>query len=847
MAPNEKSRLSPGHGLRNLTHENSSSIWRRSKSTANMREQAAQGPSASSTSLKPAPKLERTPSKMSLFNLFSKPKVEKARGHTEVGMAVPMPPQQEQYKPLPSPPKSSLRQNPPPHTQQVQRMRTSQIFNPISIRSSSMERPTSMIEDEWQPLPLFQAYQQGIKHATVQACAFSPDVLLRTQSQRRQAELLRERAGSRPDLDNIPEQKKLEKPNRRLMTNPISGATPQLTNKVYVLIPSGYIMQYAAEGTFDRLPEKVLKLGHESAAFACDLIPGKHWVLQISQSANEDGIVTTAPRHSIFSRLRLQGSSARKTATSFLLVLESAEEMESWMTTVRREIENLGGMKIADDSSRASSSTDIVSEKMSTDTSYSQHPAERESKRTSRANPVDSPLQSQYSDSPKIIMSEWEGDRIDKRSSVADSVSVRSRYSIGRRSVEAPSITTTVASQDQMQLDQLRHSRHSYISASASAAGTIDTSRDSSPASTSPRKEGFSHADAEPLRSATSLKSFHMSANRRRSMQPLPVTNEDTSLSAATDATPQRHSAHSSNSPVEDGSVANVSVSAPPPPSIFGTTTTRPAGTARYSSIPAGRPYNPPNLIRYSTRSSSAPPSRISTTATPPPKEPAPTPPSAARPQSTLGSPPNHSERRISATPKPYIRPFPVRPQSQTNKDGSVVVPRRFSSLGNSGPAPLPLGIVINRSATSPLQPSTSAMNSRSQPGSNNALQNQQSMQQAGQQLRRPNSVQIRSSTAPFLSQSRPTRVISSTPSFVPSKRTSAAPTGLTSPVTPTLYSTPSVPVLRGQGQQLSPPKSITPRRSVPNMLPPPAPPPNMPLPLLPVPPPGEPQRAVPV
>ncbi|CAI6334051.1 unnamed protein product [Periconia digitata] len=842
MAPNEKSRLTPGHALRNLAHDNSSSLWRRSKSSANMREQAAQ----ESTSLKVAPKLERTPSKMSLFNLFSKPKVERARGHTEVGLAVPIPPQ-ESHKPLPSPPKSSLRKNPPPHTQQPQRMRTSQIFNPVSSRSSSFDRPTSMIEDDWQPLPLFQAYQQAIKHATVQACVFSPDVLLRTQSQRRQAELLRERSNnSRPDLDNIPEQKKLEKPNRRIMTNPMSGSSPQLTKKFYALIPSGYILQYASDGAPERLPEKVLRLGNESAAFACDLIPGKHWVLQISQSASEDGTVVTAPRHSIFSRLRMQGSSARKTATSFLLVMDSAEEMESWMTTVRREIENLGGIKVGDDSSRASSSTDDASEKMTTDMASSHHPVPRESDRISKINPVDSPLQSQYSDSPRIITSEWEGDRHEKRTSVADSSSVRSRYSNGRTSVEAPSIATTAASHDQLQLDQLRHSRHSYMSATsapASGTATVNTSRDSSPASTSPLREKFAPADAEPLRSASSLKSFHMSTTRRRSMQPLPVTNEDTSLSAAPTSALHRHSTWTPTShPSTPSSAPYLNSSAP-----ASLTATRPASTARYSSTPAGRPAHNPNLIRYGNRSSSAPPARVSTTITPPPNRPVPAPPSATRPPSTLGNLPhpntqsNHAERRVSATPKPFIRPFPVRPQSSTNKDGSIVVPRRFSSTVNSGPAPLPLGIVVNRAVTSPAQPPSRINTSpRQQSGPPNAFSNQQPVQQ----LRRPNSVQIRSSTAPFLSQSRPARAISNTPSFVPGKRASAAPTASTLPATPTLSSSPSIPVLRGQGQQLSPPKSVSPRRSVPNMgLPPPAPPPTMPLPLRP----GEPQRAVPV
>ncbi|KAF1949526.1 hypothetical protein CC80DRAFT_520481 [Byssothecium circinans] len=813
MFSNDKAKLGPGHALRNLAHDNSSSLWRRSKSHGNMREQAASPapmPSKSST-LKPATKLERPPSKMSLFNLFSKPKVEKSRGHTEVGLAVPMQPPSPQ-KPPSSPPKSSLRHNPPPQVQQAQRMRSSQLFQ----RSPTPARPTSTIEEHWNPPPLFQAYPQSIKYATLQACTFSPDVLLRTQSQRRQAELLREKTNSRRDLteplEGVPEHKKLEKGNRRLTSNVI-----------YVLVTSGHVLQYAGDGPFDRLPEKVLKLGNESAAFACDLIPGKHWVLQISQSASEDGTVTTTPRHSIFSRLRLQSTTARRTATSFLLVMESAEEMESWMTAVRREIENLGGMKMSSEESRSSegSSIDEAPEKKSADVPTSRHLAQRDPNRMSKSGPVDSPLQSQY-DSPKIVTSEWEGDRSEKTLSLTDSV-------------KAPSIATTVTSHDQVQLEQLRErSRFSYMSTatSASGTGTRNTSRNSSPAPNSPLKEAFAPLEGEPLRSATSLRSFHIS------MQPLPVTNEDSSLSAATPSTPQRHSIYGPTSPTTRESPKQ----GQPAPASTPAAASTAAHNGRYSFLLHTRQPPYPNLVRYSARSSSAPPSRIPTNLSPPPNQPAPTPPTS-RPQSTIGSLPNtatlsnRSERRVSATPKPFLRPFPVRPQAQHNADGSIVVPRRFSSQTNSGPAPLPFGIIVNRSVTAPVQ---------SPP--NTATARRQSVQSTppSQQLRRPNSVQIRTDHAPFLSSSRPSRAISNTPSFVPGtgRRASAAPVpapNLT-PVQSSPYAS-ITPVLRGQGQQLTPPKSLVPSRSMPNIgLPPPAPPPTMPLP---APPPVTPARSV--
>jgi hypothetical protein len=806
-----------GHSLRNRNVTNdtpTTSRWRRNRSSANLLDQVAQPeptPSNPATS-KPLPKLERTPSKMSLFNLFSRPKVEKARGHTEVGLAVPMEPQQPPKQAPVAAPKSSLRLNPPPPVQQLQRSRSSQMLRPMSLRPTTTKPPSS---SSWDPPPLFQAYPQSIKHATVQSCVFSPDVLLRTQSQRKQYDLLRERMDSHRDLsstlDNNAETRKLEKTHKRLISNStFHPASPQLTNKIYVLVTSGYVLQYSGDGAFDRLPEKVLKLGRESAAFACDLIPGKHWVLQISQSANEDGTVAIGPKNSILSRLRLQSASTRKTATSFLLVLESAEEMDSWMTTVRKEIDNLGGMKSREETIRESSSIEeSSSEKQSQESSDSsqRYRGQRDPTRITKVIPVDSPMQGQY-DSPKIVASDWEGDRSERPVSIADSSSVHSsRYSSKRKSLETSSIATTAISYDQVQLDQLRErSRFSYMS--NTTTGTKNTSRNSSPAPNSPLKEGFAPADAEPLRSATSLRSFHMNPNsatatRRRSMQPLPVTNEDASVSApSTSVTSQRHSIYGPTSPTlkQPEPKLDVPTSASPTPQLA-PLLCNPTNNARYSAQ---------HPVRHSARSSSAPPARYGAIS-PPPQEPAPPP---GRPQSTIGAlgPASamRSSRRLSQTPKPFLRPLPVRPQAQ-HAEGSVVVPRRYSSLAPA-PAPIPLGIVINRSVTTPARPPSAQ--SAASPHLDSAK-----VPASSQPLRRPTSVQIRSDPAPFLSSSRPTRAVSNTPSFVPGKRMST---------TPHLYSSPSIPALRQQAAQ----RGVTPRRSMPVIgLPPPAPPPNMPLP----------------
>ncbi|KAF2732191.1 hypothetical protein EJ04DRAFT_401438, partial [Polyplosphaeria fusca] len=810
----------------------STSRWRRNRSSANLLEQITHpAPNPSPSERKPEPKLGRTPSKMSLFNLFSKPKVEKARGHTEVGLAVPMQPQSP--KPAPeSRPKSSLRMNPSPPEQQAHRSRSSQMLRPMSMKPAARKQP-----EHWGPPPLFQAYPQSIKYATVQACVYSTEMLVRTQSQRKQYDLIRERMDSHRDLPSIdeagPEAKKLEKTHRRLISNSVlNPPTPQLVNKIYVLVTCGYVLQYAGEGPFDRLPEKVLKLGKESAAFASDLIPGKHWVLQILQSANEDGTVAPGPKSSILSRLRIQNSSARRAANSFLLVLESAEEMDSWMTTVRKEIDSLGGMKAKNEPIAESPAPEAVERKIRESMSH-RYLVQRDPNRVSKLAPIDSPLQSQYEPSPKIVASDWEGDRGEKTVSiVTDSASLQSsRRSAMRHSLEVSSVASTPVSPEQLQLEQLRDrrtSRYSYMSAatSASGPGTRSTSRNSSPAPHSPSKEGFSSAEgfspSESLRSATSLRSFHMNPNnatasRRRSMQPLPITNEHTSLSAASTSMPQRHSIYGPTSPTIRAPEQELTSPTPVPSSTASSTTATPhPANARFSSQ-----FSSHTPVRSSARSSSAPPTR--NVISPPPRDPAPPP---GRPQSTLGSLPSaaalgtRTVNRVSQGSKPFMRPFPVRPQ-QT--DGSMVIPRRFSSLGPA-PAPIPLGVVVNRSVTAPIQqvypPHMPVLPIELRTSPLATITNTQTPPTA--RLVRPASVQIRPSPAPFQSSSRngPVR-ISSTPSFLPGKRAST---------TPTLQTSPSIGLLRQQAQMQA--KALGPRKSMPVLgLPPPAPPPNMPLP----------------
>ncbi|KAH8725570.1 hypothetical protein GQ44DRAFT_706781 [Phaeosphaeriaceae sp. PMI808] len=524
-------------------------------------------------------------------------------------------------------------------------------------------------------------------------------------------------------------------------------------------------------------------------------------------------------------------------------------------------------MKVKDESSRASSSTDDTRETRSSETSSHRY-LQREPKVPGKIVPVDSPLQSQYG-SPRIVTSDWGSNRSERTASIAESSSGQShRYSIQRQSIEASSNATTPVSQDQYHLDSLRgRSRISYISTatSLSGPGTRNTSRESSPAPQSPFQEGFpTPIESEP-RSAMSLKSFHMNpsnsvTSRRRSMQPLPVTNEHFVPSVDKSSPPQRHSLYGPSSPTmtdmsQPGAVESIlpidlstrkqmaDLAGSPSVPIHGIS--EPIGSQALTNLssqalapiqsqaPEGSP------VRFNTRTYSIPPRR--NVVSPPPRDPAPLPPNSASRQSVIGdssimstqstspyspTPDTRAQRRISANPKPFLRPFPVRPQQQ-HADQLNFIPRRMSSLTpTSGPAPLRMSIHASRSVTAPVGPQrmSAYMGPTSHP------QTFQSSQQ-----RRPTSVQARTTPAPFLlSSARPVRPVASTPSFVPSRRTSNSP-DLPLNTHSALQSSISSSALREHGRAQGHQKFVAPRRSMPAIgLPPPVPPPNLPLPTLP-------------
>lgn len=369
----------------------------------------------------------------------------------------------------------------------------------------------------WDPPPLFQAYPQAIKHAQLSASVLSADSIIRVSNHRRNNSLgdgMVQDQNNNAGQDQATAKKagKAKNKHRRELSGSILKA--EWTQKIFVLVTSGYLLQYSGEGPFDRLPEKMLQLGKDSVAFASDVIPGKHWVLQISQSMDADGI-PAADSRSLLSRLTFRGAEYRRTATSFLLVLNSAEEMDSWISIVRREIESLGGKKHLPETGKHKPDDRVVELKA--------QPSHRSLQRNldgipNPSSPV-SPMDPSFGPPP------WKVE-YDTQPRVADPATAVLQPSISNRAVDHHQSTSNIAmSYDPRQRENLRENanRLSYMS---SGQLTLVTSPGSSAAS-SPTRESMSTYDELPAKVSSEDVQLGLNAcplkDRRRSMQALQI------------------------------------------------------------------------------------------------------------------------------------------------------------------------------------------------------------------------------------------------------------------------------------------------------------------------------------
>ena len=396
----------------------------------------------------------------------------------------------------------------------------------------------------WDPPPLFQAYPQSVKHASLAAPVLSAEAVLRMDRSKqvsiaKQVTEGNERGSKAKDYLTETDMQKADGADKSkpLALDHISNL--EWTTKIFVLATSGFLLQYAGEGSFDRLPEKIMQLGKDSAAFASDAIQGKYYVLQISQAPNEDGSVTKGPSKSVLSRIGLRNDLKRSTS-SFLLVLDSPEEMSTWMGAVRREIESLGGKSYRPDIGVRKTTDEVV--RTIREKPSRRYLIQKDPHQLSRSEQeMVSPLQLNFDDS-----SQGFDYGLNLANDTPSLHSTRRQSVAGRVSTDAPSTTHSMVSIDQAQLDRLRSSsRFSYTSIGTK---TVSTSCGPSPLP-SPSILRFA-ADDNYVEDPNMCYAATADISRRKSIQtlPSPVTARQQSFDhGIAPKSPRRQSTNSPN------------------------------------------------------------------------------------------------------------------------------------------------------------------------------------------------------------------------------------------------------------------------------------------------------------
>ena len=337
---------------------------------------------------------------------------------------------------------------------------------PALRAKSSFKRETSgKSTASWDPPPLFQAYPQALKYATLRVPCLSAEAILRLHDSRSAS--VTAHTESYPADTNAPKPQKEKRLKRHTALEVLSKG--DWTHKIFVLVTSGHFLQYAGDGNFDRLPEKIMPLTTESAAFASDAIPGQPYVLQVSQVADDQGTVDRDASKSMLKRLGLRHEMKRSTST-FLLVLQSPEEMSTWLAAVKKEIQAVGGKVYKSDESQTHSDDTLVP-------LLQQRPSQRYlvSRDPNRFSEKPEGLPSRIS----WFDNQHTGEVTAESNGTVASTGGKRQSLATQSSTVSRSLSNTTSSINQYHLDQLRESpRESYVSVDAK---TASTSRGSSP------------------------------------------------------------------------------------------------------------------------------------------------------------------------------------------------------------------------------------------------------------------------------------------------------------------------------------------------------------------------------
>jgi len=278
--------------------------------------------------------------------------------------------------------------------------------------------------------------------------------------------------------------------------------------KLLILVHPGSVLQYNSEGLNDRLPEKILELGPDSSAIASDAVPGKRWVLRISSDGNTQRRQRHTPKNS-WSRLPFRSTENKRLVDHLFLVFDSARTFDTWLTTVRKEIDTLASLTHRPDSNG--------------------HDAEHPPRPSTSRLHTPKTLQASSRSSPHLPLTPFEHARSQSSPESSSSLLLPPLpSSSSRKSTNTESSVSTTT-----ELDQLRDSSvsdsHSIRTAARTSVG------DSSPAA-SPRQDSFPErllaAKPLPPRPATACSPSSASLSGQTSAWSMPSTGDARKSSA---------------------------------------------------------------------------------------------------------------------------------------------------------------------------------------------------------------------------------------------------------------------------------------------------------------------------
>lgn len=310
-----------------------------------------------------------------------------------------------------------------------------------------------------------------------------------------------------------------------------------------------------------------------------------------------------ADSRSLLSRLTFRGAEYRRTATSFLLVLNSAEEMDAWIAVVRREIESLGGKKQLSETGKQKPDSKVLQLQPS-----HRYLAQRNPDQFSNPSSPVSPM------SPSFRTPAWKVEK-ESQGHVESFASADRRPSLPTVLSDLhPSIPTSIAYHEGRQRENLRENtnRLSYMS---SGQPTLVTSQHSSAAS-SPTRENMTTADE--VLSKVSHDNLRLRPNarvlseRRRSMQTLQIQTLESlpknfrhSTYGVPNRSPKNYAFPKPKFPCPPSSVIRQTVEEPPPlPALATAVGNKSMRTGTRKAPPAALNVNRPRSAESGSQSS---------------------------------------------------------------------------------------------------------------------------------------------------------------------------------------------------------------------------------------------------